>query len=160
MKRYIALLRGINIGGKNKIDMTELKEGFAEPGFTEVTTYLNSGNVIFSSAMDDKTALSNKVKRMIKDRFNLDIPVFIVLQEKLKDLLNNAPDWWGDDNKDIYDNIIFLMPPLSYEEFFDEPFKHDFTPISRCIDPWHFVRSREVRGGTGEKAMESMIERA
>lgn len=48
----------------------------------------------------------------------------------------------------------------SYEEFFDEPFKHDFTPISRCIDPWHFVRSREVRGGTGEKAMESMIERA
>ena len=120
MKRYIALLRGINIGGKNKIDMTELKEGFAEPGFTEVTTYLNSGNVIFSSAMDDKTALSNKVKRMIKDRFNLDIPVFIVLQEKLKDLLNNAPDWWGDDNKDIYDNIIFLMPPLSYEEFFDE----------------------------------------
>ena len=107
MKRYIALLRGINIGGKNKIDMTELKEGFAEPGFTEVTTYLNSGNVIFSSAMDDKTALSNKVKRMIKDRFNLDIPVFIVLQEKLKDLLNNAPDWWGDDNKDICDNIIF-----------------------------------------------------
>ena len=48
----------------------------------------------------------------------------------------------------------------SYEEFFDESFKHDFTPISRCIDPWHFVRSREVRGGTGEKAMESMIERA
>lgn len=42
------------------------------------------------------------------------------MQEKLKDLLNNAPDWWGDDNKDIYDNIIFLMPPLSYEEFFDE----------------------------------------
>ena len=40
MKRYIALLRGINIGGKNKIDMTELKEGFAEPGFTEVTTCL------------------------------------------------------------------------------------------------------------------------
>ena len=77
MKRYIALLRGINIGGKNKIDMSKLKEAFAELGFTD-------------------------------------------MQEKLKELLINAPDWWGDSNKEIYDNIIFLLPPLSYEEFFDE----------------------------------------
>lgn len=120
MKRYIALFRGINIGGKNKIDMSKLKEAFAELGFTDITTYLNSGNVIFSSVIDDKNVLSNKVKRIIKDRFDLDIPVFIVLQEKLKELLINAPDWWGDSNKEIYDNIIFLLPPLSYEEFFDE----------------------------------------
>ena len=102
MKRYIALLRGINIGGKNKIDMSKLKEAFAELGFTDITTYLNSGNVIFSSVIDDKNVLSNKVKRIIKE------------------LLINAPDWWGDSNKEIYDNIIFLLPPLSYEEFFDE----------------------------------------
>ena len=118
MKRYIALLRGINISGKNKISMSVLKTGFMEIGFTEVTTYLNSGNVIFSS--DDKNVPSNKIKFMIKDKFDLDIPVFIVLQEELKELLNNAPEWWGDDNKEIYDNLIFLMPPLSYEEFFDE----------------------------------------
>lgn len=79
MKRYIALFRGINIGGKNKIDMSKLKEAFAELGFTDITTYLNSGNVIFSSVIDDKNVLSNKVKRIIKDRFDLDIPVFIVL---------------------------------------------------------------------------------
>lgn len=47
MKRYIALLRGINISGKNKIPMSELKKGFAELGFSEVSTLLNSGNVIF-----------------------------------------------------------------------------------------------------------------
>lgn len=46
MRRYIALLRGINVGGKNKIPMSELKEGFAELDFAEVVTYLNSGNVI------------------------------------------------------------------------------------------------------------------
>ena len=100
--------------------MSELKKGFAELGFAEVTTYLNSGNVIFSSAINDKNVLSNKIKLMVKDRFDLDIPVFIVLQEKLEELLNNSPDWWGDDNKEIYDNLIFIMPPLSYEEFYNE----------------------------------------
>lgn len=120
MKRYIALLRGINISGKNKVAMSELKEGFTELGFAEVTTYLNSGNVIFSSAVDDENILINKIKPMIKDRFNLDIPVFIVLQEKLRELLSKAPDWWGDDNKEIYDNLIFIMPPLSCEEIYNE----------------------------------------
>lgn len=120
MKRYIALLRGINISGKNKIAMSELKNCFAELGFAEIVTYLNSGNVIFSSAIEDKDVLSNKVQLMIKDRFHLEIPVFIILQEELAELLKNAPDWWGDDNREIYDNLIFLMPPLSYEEFYDE----------------------------------------
>lgn len=119
MKKYIALLRGINISGKNKISMSELKEGFAELGFAEITTCLNSGNIIFSSAINDKNILSNKIELMLKDRFDLDIPVYIVLQAELKELLDNAPDWWGDDNKEIYDNLIFIMPPLSYEEFYD-----------------------------------------
>lgn len=95
MKRYIALLRGINISGKNKIAMSELKEGVTELGFEDVVTYLNSGNVIFCSDIDDKGILSDKINGMIKDRFDLDIPVFIILQEELKELLDNAPDWWG-----------------------------------------------------------------
>lgn len=120
MKRYIALLREINISGKNKIAISELKKGFSEIGFVEITSYLNSGNIIFSSSVDDKDILSNKIRLMIKDRFDLDIPVFIILQEELIDILDNAPDWWGDDNKEIYDNLIFIMPPLSYQDIYDE----------------------------------------
>ena len=93
MNRYIALLRGINISRKNKIAMSELKEGFIKLHFTDVSTYLNSGNVIFSSDIDDKNILSDNIKSMIKDRFDLDIPIFIILQEELKEILNNAPDW-------------------------------------------------------------------
>lgn len=120
MKRYISLLRGINISGKNKIAMSELKVGFIALDFEKVTTYFNSGNVIFSSHIDDKNILSNKIRLMIKNRFDLDIPVLIISQEELEELLKNAPDWWGDDNKEIYDNLVFIMPPLSYEEFYDE----------------------------------------
>ena len=120
MKRYVALLRGINVSGKNKIVMSELKQEFAEHGFSEITTYLNSGNVVFSSTIDDKDVLSNKIMVMIKERFALDIPVLVVLQEELEELLNNAPDWWGDEDKEIYDNLIFIMPSLSYEEIYSE----------------------------------------
>ena len=106
MNRYIALLRGINISGKNKIAMSELKEGFIKLHFTDVSTYLNSGNVIFSSDIDDKNILSDNIKSMIKDRFDLDIPIFIILQEELKEILNNAPDWWSrTTSSNISDNI-------------------------------------------------------
>lgn len=120
MNRYIALLRGINVSGKNKIPMAGLKEGFVALEFSEVKTYLNSGNVIFTSTIADTNVLSEQIKSMIKDRFDLDIPVLVVLQKDLEEALSHAPDWWGDDNKEIYDNIIFLMPSLSYEMFYDE----------------------------------------
>ena len=52
---------------------------------------------------------------MIQKRFGLDIPVFVILQEKLEDILSKAPDWWGTSNKDIYDNLIFVMSPATAE---------------------------------------------
>lgn len=119
MKRYVALLRGINISGKNKIPMALLKEGFVELGFTNVISYLNSGNVIFSNSNEDTNILANKIQAMIKDKFDLDIPVLVILQETLEEVLHHAPTWWGDSNKEIYDNLIFFMPTLSYEEFYD-----------------------------------------
>ena len=62
MKRYIALLRGINISGKNKIAMAELKSGFMKLGYDDVLTHLNSGNVVFSIDKNDETVLAYKIK--------------------------------------------------------------------------------------------------
>ena len=109
MERYIALLRGINVSGKNKIAMSELKSGFLELGLEGVATYLNSGNVIFSTAAKGVSILSEQIEAMIKDRFGLEIPVFLISQQELNEILQNAPDWWGDENKEIYDNLIFMM---------------------------------------------------
>lgn len=120
MKRYIALLRGINISGKNKISMAELKNGFENLGYEEVKTYLNSGNVIFSSDEDDIEKLTGQIETVIKDQFGLDIPVFVIAKEKLEDILHNAPDWWGNDNKEIYDNLIFIMPPATFSDVYNE----------------------------------------
>ncbi|MVB09701.1 hypothetical protein CAFE_03660 [Caprobacter fermentans] len=120
MKRYIAFLRGINVGGKNKIKMSELKAGFEELGFLQVRTYLNSGNIIFSSDKNDNETFSGQLERMIKDRFNLDIPVFVILKEDLEDILRNAPGWWNTGKKEIYDNLIFIIPSTTFTEVFSE----------------------------------------
>lgn len=113
MTRYIALLRGINISGKNKILMPELKAALIEKGFSEVSTYLNSGNIIFSDVETDTIVLSEKIKTLIQEKFTLDIPVFVIAQNELKTLLTKAPSWWGSDSKDIYDNLIFAITPYS-----------------------------------------------
>ncbi|EGG83803.1 hypothetical protein HMPREF9477_00874 [Lachnospiraceae bacterium 2_1_46FAA] len=120
MKRYIALLRGINISGKNRITMSDLKAGFIELGYTAVSTYLNSGNVIFDSGIDNKEELSNAIRFMINKQFELEIPVFVILQEELEEILKNAPEWWGDSSKEIYDNLIFMFPTISYDRFYNE----------------------------------------
>ena len=120
MMRYIAFLRGINISGKNKMPMVELKQGFERLNYTEVKTYLNSGNVIFSSDEADTIKIISRIEEMIKNQFSLDIPVFVISKEELEDILDHAPDWWGNENKEIYDNLIFIMPPASFPEVLEE----------------------------------------
>ena len=112
-KSFAAFLRGINISGKNKIPMTELKKGFEKLGLEGVKTYLNSRNVVFSS-------------------------------EELEDILQHAPDWWDDENKDIYDNLIFILPPLTFTDVLRE-IGEPKEGLERVMDYknavfWSFVR--------------------
>lgn len=120
MIRYIALLRGINISGKNKISMPELKIALSEKGFADVKTYLNSGNVIFSDDETDIVKLAERIRAIILETFHLEIPVFVISQDELKSLLSKAPSWWGSGSKDIYDNLIFAITPYSIETVADK----------------------------------------
>ena len=117
--KYIVLLRGINISGKNKISMNELKAGLEKIGFENVSTNLNSGNAIFQSEIDNKEVIKENIQRMIKERFNLEIPVYVTTAPELEDILKHTPEWWGTNNKEIYDNMIFIIPPTKYEEVYN-----------------------------------------
>ena len=117
--KYIALLRGINISGKNKISMSELKAELENNKYQNVVTYLNSGNIIFESNIDNKETIMKAIYIIIKNKFNLEIPVFIMTTTELVDVLKHNPDWWGTDNKEIYDNLIFIIPPTKYEEVYN-----------------------------------------
>lgn len=117
--KYIALLRGINISGKNKISMPELKKLLEENNYQNVFTYLNSGNIIFECNIDNKETIMDNIHTLIKTKFLLDIPVYITTDKELENILNNSPKWWGSSNKEIYDNLIFIISPTKYEEVYN-----------------------------------------
>lgn len=115
MVKYVALLRGINVGGKNKIKMVELKRAFEETGYGEVITYINSGNVLFTSDNLDKLALNQEIQSLIKLHFSLDIPVSVISATDLTRVLEVAPSWWNTDSEAV-NYVIFLIPPISGAE--------------------------------------------
>ena len=115
MRKYIALLRGINVGGKNKISMPELKNVFAQNGFDDVATYINSGNILFSCDHKDEKKLKEECEVLITNEFQLNIPVTIISVNDLIAALKHAPLWWGQD-KDSKHNAMFVIPPATVEE--------------------------------------------
>lgn len=117
--KYIALLRGINISGKNKISMPELKKLLEENNYQNVSTYLNSGNIIFECNKNNKQTIMDNIHTLIENKFLLQIPVYIMTDKELENILNNSPKWWGSSNKEIYDNLIFIIPPTKYEEVYN-----------------------------------------
>ncbi len=117
--KYVALLRGINISGKNKISMAELKKIFEENGYKNVKTLLNSGNVIFDFDAVNTQSLMSDISKIIKNKFGFNIPVFVLTATELKEVLSNHPCWWNTPDKNIYNNLIFIIPPTTYKDIFD-----------------------------------------
>ena len=81
---------------------------------------------------------------MIKNQFVLDIPVFVIAKEELENILCNVPDWWGNEDKEVYDNLIFIMPPATFTDVFNEigeP-KEGLEKIQSCrkVIFWSFSR--------------------
>lgn len=113
--KYVVLLRGINISGKNKIAMCELKELLKNNNYKNVVTYLNSGNVILDSD-DSKENVASNINTLIKRHFNLDIPVYVITYHELGDILKNSPSFLKENKKEIYNNIIFIFPDLNFLE--------------------------------------------
>lgn len=90
--RYILLLRGINVGGKNKVSMQDLKASLEEVGYQNVVTYINSGNVIFDTNNDLKKIKSEIAA--ILGRFPFTIKYAILTKDGYLDEVANLPEWW------------------------------------------------------------------
>jgi uncharacterized protein (DUF1697 family) len=91
MNTYISLLRGINVSGHNMISMPDLKKLYESLGFKNVVTYLQSGNVIFDSALKDIPKLSSQIELQIKKIFNFSVPVIIRDKNDLHLVISSNP---------------------------------------------------------------------
>ena len=88
---HAALLRGINVGGKNKVSMAALAEVFTRAGCTDVRTYIQSGNVVFVAAQASARRISSLVAQQIRERFGFDAPVVIRTAEELRRIAASNP---------------------------------------------------------------------
>lgn len=113
---YIALLRGINVGGNNIIKMVDLKACFEEMGFEGVSTYIQSGNVIFSSDEHDQVALTEKIEKMLSKKFDYKSSVVTISDKQLKEAVDGAPRGFGSEPGEYRYDVIFLKKPLQAKE--------------------------------------------
>jgi uncharacterized protein (DUF1697 family) len=91
MTKFVALLRGINVGGNKTVKMDDLKKWFAALGFKNVKTILNSGNVLFESADDDETALSTKIEKKLEKELGHKVGVQVRSIEEIQKLADRDP---------------------------------------------------------------------
>ena len=114
MARYVALLRGINVGGKNPIPMAGLKTCFEDNGFDNVRTYIQSGNVVFSSPASNQTELTRRIERMLRKTFgHYEARVALRSRAQMRSIVERAPDGFGSEPTLYREDVIFLMPPLT-----------------------------------------------
>jgi uncharacterized protein (DUF1697 family) len=104
---YCALLRGINVGGNNMISMKALKVSFERLGFADVSTYINSGNVLFRSKGADARKLELKIEKMLVAEYDLGCKVVVRSADAIARLVEQMPASWNGDKEWRY-NVVFL----------------------------------------------------
>ena len=110
--RYVALLRGINVGGRNKVAMADLREAFEAAGFGAVRTYIASGNVLFeSNAPGD--SLEADIEAMLERRFGVPLVVVVRSERQFRTVVEKAPDGFGAQPGTYHSDAIFLKAPLT-----------------------------------------------
>jgi uncharacterized protein (DUF1697 family) len=107
---FLALLRGINVGGRNKVPMAKLRESFEDLGYRNVRTFIASGNVIFES--DNETdALTEEIQGALPEKFTLDdsFKVLVLTAGQLQQVIDQAPTGFGTDPRKYRYYVYFLM---------------------------------------------------
>ncbi|MDD2917353.1 MAG: DUF1697 domain-containing protein, partial [Candidatus Gracilibacteria bacterium] len=84
MTQYVALLRGINVGGNNRVEMSRLREVFTSLGFKHVTTYINSGNIIFEALENDTRKMTERIEKSLTEAFGFSLRVVLRDAENIR----------------------------------------------------------------------------
>lgn len=146
---YIALLRGINVGGKNKIDMKLLKKAFEQAGMNQVETYINSGNIVFTSPSESKTELARTLEKAILDSFGLPIKVLVLSFADMQAVMRALPESWTNDDR-MKSDVLFLWEDIDDESVLDKlAFKPEIDTVIYVPGAilWSVDRSQVTRSG-------------
>jgi uncharacterized protein (DUF1697 family) len=113
MASHVALLRGINVGGRNKVPMAELREVVTSLGHTGVTTYIQSGNVMFTTEDTDTAKLASALEAAIADKFGISSAVVVLSRDELARILDDNP--YRDEPNPKFVHVVFLAAEPTQE---------------------------------------------
>ena len=134
MQTYIALLRGINVGGHKKIPMVELREVLSNSGFQNAQTYIQSGNVIFQSKKLEISILENDLQKAIRSHFGFEMPIIVKTPSELQMIFDACP--FSEEKKvNSYFTLLYTTPDASLiEEVAKITYPNEeFIIIKNCI---------------------------
>jgi uncharacterized protein (DUF1697 family) len=129
--RFLALLRGINVGGKNIISKGDLRECFESLGLVSVRTYIQSGNVLFRSTERSTSRLTALIEEGLSTRFSYKAQVVVLPHNRYKSAVAAAPDGWGTDDGQKH-NAMFTLGGITANQFLDKlpPLKQEFETVT------------------------------
>lgn len=146
---YVALLRGINVGGKNKVGMKELKAAFEDAGMADVRTYINSGNVIFSSGIRNRARLTKMLEDAIARTFGFKVSVLVRDLKSLRAVGKALPGSWVNDATMRCD-VMFLWDDVARPAVVKElPIKPEIEDVKYVAGAliWRVDRKNVTRSG-------------
>jgi uncharacterized protein (DUF1697 family) len=115
---YVAFLRGVNVGGNSIVSMSAIKEALIADGLSDVRTYINSGNVIFSTQVTEVHKLSARIEKALEQHTGMAINVLVMDQKTLKQVVDAIPDHWVDD-KTMRTYVLLLWKELDDRSILD-----------------------------------------
>ena len=139
--KYVALLRGINVGGNNKVDMRQLKLVFEKLGHENVVTYINSGNIVFESTLNNESAIVTEIEKSIEKEFGISIRVIVRTKSNIDLVVSKIKATWQNDSEQRTD-ILFLWDEVNDKKVLQNIVINK-VDVVQYIDGaviWHFLR--------------------
>lgn len=127
MNTYVAILRGVNVSGKNKLPMADLRAKLAQAGLQNIRTYIQSGNVIFEYGKSSPEELAKKIATVILKQFGFEVPVIVLTVEELSDIISNNP-FLRDNSRDSKKLHVTFLAEKPQKENLDRTVELTFPP--------------------------------
>lgn len=113
--KYVALLRGINVGGNSLIKMDALRAAFEKDGCTNVRTLIASGNVIFDSKESNQATLGKRLEEMVLKTFNVSSRILVLSEKEMRTVLSGIPASWKKES-DLRKYVCFIFPMMNVSD--------------------------------------------
>jgi uncharacterized protein (DUF1697 family) len=151
---YVAFLRAVNVGGKGVVSMAAIKEALVALGLSDVRTYINSGNVIFSTRASDALKLTTRIEKALEQHTGMTIKVLVMDHKTLKKMVEAIPPDWVDD-KTMRTYVLLLWKELDDRKILDR------LPIKPGVDELKYTPGAVVwrvdRENVGSSRMNRMV---